>query len=87
MGMRLTYRTMRVLSSLADNPGSSNREIGLGAGIEDQGQMSKLLARLQRLELIHNTRSPTARGAPNAWKLTDHGQNIQHAITQQPQDK
>jgi AcrR family transcriptional regulator len=87
IGMRLTYRTIRVLTTIADNPGSSNREIGHGAEIEDQGQISKLLARLQRLELIHNTRPPTARGAPNAWKLTNRGQNIQHTITQQPQDK
>jgi AcrR family transcriptional regulator len=80
VGMRLTYRTMRVLTAVAANPGASNRAIGLGAGMEDQGQISKLLARLQRLELIHNTRSETARGAPNAWGLTERGWNVQRAI-------
>jgi AcrR family transcriptional regulator len=83
VGMRLTYRTVRVLTSVAANPGASNREIGLGAGMEDQGQISKLLARLQRLELIQNTRAATARGAPNAWGLTERGWNIQRAITGQ----
>jgi DNA-binding MarR family transcriptional regulator len=81
--MRLTYRTVRVLTSVAEHPGSSNREVGLGAGMEDQGQISKLLARLQRLELIQNTRSPAARGAPNAWGLTERGWNVQRAIAGQ----
>jgi AcrR family transcriptional regulator len=83
VGMRLTYRTVRVLGSVAERPGASNREVGLGAGMEDQGQISKLLARLQRLELIQNTRAPTARGAPNAWGLTERGWNVQRAIAGQ----
>jgi AcrR family transcriptional regulator/DNA-binding MarR family transcriptional regulator len=81
VGMRLTYRTVRVLTSVAEHPGASNREVGLGAGMEDQGQISKLLARLQRLDLIQNTRAPAARGAPNSWSLTERGWNIQLAIT------
>ncbi|HEY5194571.1 MAG TPA: TetR/AcrR family transcriptional regulator [Solirubrobacteraceae bacterium] len=80
VGMRLTYRTVRVLGSVAEHPGASNREVGLGAGMEDQGQISKLLARLQRLELIQNTRAAAARGAPNAWGLTERGWNVQRAI-------
>jgi AcrR family transcriptional regulator len=83
VGMRLTYRTVRVLTSVANNPGTSNREVGLGAGMEDQGQISKLLARLQRLGLIHNTRSAAARGAPNAWGLTEQGWRVQRAIAGQ----
>jgi AcrR family transcriptional regulator len=83
MGIRLTYRTVRMLASVAANPGSSNREIGLDAGLEDQGQISKLLARLQRLDLIQNTRPGFARGAPNAWGLTERGWNVQRAITGQ----
>jgi AcrR family transcriptional regulator/DNA-binding MarR family transcriptional regulator len=83
VGMRLTYRTVRVLMSLASNPGASNREIGIGAGMEDQGQISKLLARLQRLDLIHNARSAAARGAPNAWGLTERGWSVQRAMARQ----
>jgi AcrR family transcriptional regulator len=82
VGMRLTYRTMRVLNSVAESPGASNREVGRAAGLEDQGQISKLLARLQRLELIQNTRSATARGAPNAWDLTERGWSVQRAIAE-----
>ncbi len=78
--MRLTYRTMCVLTTLANNPGSSNRDVGLTSGIQDQGQISKLLTRLQKLGLIENTGAGRARGAPNAWMLTHKGQEIQRAI-------
>jgi AcrR family transcriptional regulator len=87
VGMRLTYRTVRVLTAIADLGGRgsypSNREVGAAAGLDDQGQISKLLARLQRLELIHNTRPTTARGAPNAWGLTERGWDVQRAIAGQ----
>jgi chromosome segregation and condensation protein ScpB len=82
--MRLTYRTMRVLGALAANPGSSNRNIADASGVSDQGQMSKLLHRLQQLGLIENASigSPT-RGEPNAWTLTSQGWHIHTALTQQ----
>ena len=47
--MRMTYRTALVLEQVAGYPGASNRVIGEGAGIPDQGQVSKLLARLEGL--------------------------------------
>ena len=82
--MRLTYRTVRVLVSVAALGGRgsypSNREIGLAAGIADQGQISKLLTRLSKLGLIENTGAGLARGAPNAWMLTRKGQEIERAI-------
>ncbi len=79
--MRLTYRTIRVLTALAAHPGASNRAIGEESGIADQGQISKLLARLQGLGLIENTRSGFARGEANAWTLTPKGWDIHTAIT------
>ena len=78
--MRLTYRTMRVLVSVAENPGSSNRTIGQHAGIADQGQASKLLARLHKLGLIENHGGDPARGEPNAWVLTITGQQVHDSI-------
>jgi AcrR family transcriptional regulator len=78
--MRLTYRTMRVLTTVAENPGSSNRDIGLASGVQDQGQISKLLTRLQKLDLIENTGAGRTRGAPNAWTLTHQGHKVQQAI-------
>lgn len=83
IGMRLTYRTIRVLLSVAQSPGSSNRELGVAAEIGDQGQISKLLARLQNLGLVQNTGAGHARGAANAWSLTERGAEVQRAIAQQ----
>jgi AcrR family transcriptional regulator len=77
VNMRLTYRTVRVLSAIAASPGASNREVADASGISDQGQISKLLARLERLELIENLGSRQPRGAPNRWCLTDRGQRVE----------
>ena len=80
---RLTYRTMRVLQTIAEHPGSSNRQVGRVAGIEDPGQISKLLARLQKLTLIENTALPLVKGAPNEWALTAKGAEVQRVIAAQ----
>jgi AcrR family transcriptional regulator len=81
LGMRLTYRTVRVLLSVAAAPGSSNREIGLAAGISDQGQISKLLSRLQGLGLVQNTGLAPGKGAPNSWMLTAKGTRVERAMS------
>jgi len=73
---RLTYRTTRVLRALADYPGASNREVADRAGIVDQGQVSKLLARLQDRGLVAKTGEGRTRGAPNSWHLTDRGEQM-----------
>jgi AcrR family transcriptional regulator/DNA-binding MarR family transcriptional regulator len=80
--MRLTYRTVRVLTAVAARPGSSNRDIGAAAGMQDQGQISKLLTRLSKLGLIENGPAGQARGAPNAWVLTGKGREIEQAVGQ-----
>jgi AcrR family transcriptional regulator len=80
LGMRLTYRTIRVLDAIATSPGASNRLLGETAGIQDQGQISKLLSRLQGLGLIENTIAEAGQGTPNAWRLTDKGRNAHEAI-------
>jgi AcrR family transcriptional regulator len=79
--MRLTYRTARVLQTTAQHPGVSNRLIGEGAGITDQGQVSKLLARLLRLGLLTNVGEGQARGERNAWKLTPLGQRVSEQLS------
>ncbi len=81
LGIRLTYRTVRVLLAVASQPGGSNRQVADESGIGDQGQISKLLARLHGLGLIENTGAPSLRGAPNAWVLTDKGWEVQGALS------
>ncbi len=79
--MRLTYRTVRVLDAIAERPGVCNREAGERAGVLDQGQISKLLARLERLALIENrSEGGHAKGEPNAWALTRRGDEVAQSI-------
>jgi AcrR family transcriptional regulator len=81
--MRLTYRTLCVLSAIAAQPEASNRQVANAAGIQDQGQISKLLARLETLGLIRNASHGHAKGEPNAWRLTAKGHDIAHTINTQ----
>ncbi len=83
--LRLTFRTARVLSTVYEHPGASNRQVGEAAGITDQGQISKLLRRLSNYGLIENSGAGHIRGEPNAWTLTQHGHAIRQAI-QAPRD-
>jgi AcrR family transcriptional regulator len=76
---RLTHRTIRVLAAIADYPGASNREVAERAGIVDQGQISKLLSRLESRELIVRLGDGPSRGAPNAWCLTQRGEWLRDA--------
>jgi AcrR family transcriptional regulator len=83
-GMRLTYRTIRVLMGVAElgehGTYPSNRQLGDLAEIRDQGQISKLLRRLQRAGLIDNGGAAPGQGAPNAWQLTAEGERLVHGI-------
>ena len=63
---RLTVLTHEVLAAVANLGGQgsnpSNREIAQAAGVKDEGQISKLLARLQSHSLL-NTGGHTATNA------------------------
>jgi AcrR family transcriptional regulator/DNA-binding MarR family transcriptional regulator len=76
---RLTVRTYMVLATVAElrewGSDPSNRQISDAAGVTDQGQISKLLARLESHGLLVNTGGATA-GVPNAWRLTPQGEEI-----------
>ena len=80
LDMRITYRTVRVLIAIGATPSASNREIASAAGIADQGQVSKLLTRLEHLGLVRNDGVGHAKGAPNAWLLTERGREVERAI-------
>lgn len=78
--MRVTYRTARVLASVAEGPGRSNVEIGADAEVFDAGQISKLLARLEGYGLIENLGAGHVHGAPNEWRITRRGVEVDRAI-------
>jgi AcrR family transcriptional regulator len=78
LNMRATYRTLRVLRAIRDQPGACSREIADIAGITDQGQISKLIRRLESHKLV---RSSAARvGERHGWRLTPRGRDVEHAM-------
>jgi AcrR family transcriptional regulator len=85
LDMRLTYRTMRVLLAIGELGGRgsppSNRQVADAAGIRDQGQVSKLLARLTQLGLIENHGNGHTKGEPNMWQLTPHGNKVRTVLS------
>jgi AcrR family transcriptional regulator len=81
--IRLTYRTARVLAAIADAPGASGKQIARASEITDDGQMSRLLGRLERVGLIENAGPGLAKGEANAWTLTGKGRDVQTVIAQQ----
>lgn len=77
--VRLTHRTLAVLTAISQEPGLNNIEIAKRAGIRDEGQISKLLARLAHCGLMVNRRDRTT-GTANEWHLTHHGEAAQARI-------
>jgi AcrR family transcriptional regulator len=80
LDMRLTYRTVRVLRAIGSHPGVSNRVVADASDIRDQGQASKLLARLEHLGLIENDREGRSKGESNMWRLTELGSEVGEAL-------
>jgi AcrR family transcriptional regulator len=84
LGIRVTYRTARVLAGVAElgkaGNAPSNRQVADYAGIHDPGQVSKLLRRLEHLGLLANDGESRASGEPNAWKLTAKGEQVTRSI-------
>jgi DNA-binding MarR family transcriptional regulator len=59
----------------------SNRDVSWATGDTDAGQMSKLLTRLEALELIENTTDHgNGRGRANEWRLTAQGRELAAVI-------
>ncbi len=77
LNFRLTYRTVRVLMAVGEYPGASNRQVAESSGIIDQGQISKLLARLAGLGLVENRGLGQPKGANNEWHLTPRGAGVE----------
>jgi AcrR family transcriptional regulator len=83
--MRVTYRTARVLQGIECQPGASNRDVADAAGVKDPGQISKLLARLERLGLLENKGTGAhTKGEANAWELTLLGEQVAQRLRASP---
>ena len=71
-----THRTTLVLRAIAACPRSSNAAIAKAAGLTDEGQMSKLLKRLERRGLIEHVAPAKGSRRLKAWLLTPTGQRV-----------
>ncbi len=66
------HRVRQCLVYIADHPGSSNREVAAGIGVNHQSQISYLLRALVEVDLVNKTSEGI--GKRNAWRLTPHGE-------------
>jgi AcrR family transcriptional regulator/DNA-binding MarR family transcriptional regulator len=72
---RTTPRMMQLLAVIGERPGISNRDVAFAVGIRDPSQVSRLLARLERLGLVADGASERA-GTRKAWRLTAAGADL-----------
>jgi DNA-binding MarR family transcriptional regulator len=77
--VRPAYRTMRVLKAVGASPRSNTRETADAAGLRDEGQISKLLRRLEQRGLVENVGLRAAYGEPNEWLVTAAGERFLEA--------
>jgi AcrR family transcriptional regulator len=71
-------RARHCLLLLAEQPGSSNREVARGIGVAHQSQVSRLLCRLAAEGLvIKRSEGP---GKRNSWSLTERGSAIVEVV-------
>jgi hypothetical protein len=83
--IRVTHRTTLVLRAIANRPCARNLDIAQEAGPIDEGQLSKLLARLAARGLIENlSRGGAQRTKPSAWRLTSEGERALRLIDAGP---
>jgi hypothetical protein len=64
---------LAAIGELSESHPPSNREIAAVTAVTDEGQMSKLLKRLEGLGLVENTGVGHAKGMANEWGLTARG--------------
>jgi AcrR family transcriptional regulator len=75
---RPTVRTYAVLAAVGGHPGVSNREVSDLVRVSDQGQISRLMARLDDQGLVENA-GGRIQGVAKAWRLTPQGEEVVQA--------
>jgi DNA-binding MarR family transcriptional regulator len=65
-----------VLRAIAQSPDLSNRRVAAVAGISDEGQASRLLARLRRVGLIESGEPPPGSRGSKSWRVTPAGREL-----------
>lgn len=73
----LPYQSQRCLRYVEEHPGASSQDVRRALEFRHLSQVSRILARLQRLGLAHTLRSP---GKPHAWRATALGEEVLRAL-------
>jgi AcrR family transcriptional regulator/DNA-binding MarR family transcriptional regulator len=74
----LTVRTYAVLAAVGGHTGVSNREVSDLVRVSDQGQISRLMARLDEEGLVENA-GGRVQGVAKSWRLTARGEEVVQA--------
>lgn len=72
------HRMRSSVRYLAANPGASNKDVATGIRVPHEGQVSRLLARLERAGLLE--KQPGGPGRANVLRLTPRGTEIARAL-------
>jgi len=78
-GGRLNSRAASALNVIAAEAGLTSKEVSSRTGVNDDGQISRILARLERFALIENTHRQRS-AYRYAWTLTAAGQEVHAAL-------
>ncbi|HEY8304919.1 MAG TPA: hypothetical protein VIG42_10085 [Solirubrobacteraceae bacterium] len=78
-GGRVNSRAASALMVIGGESGLNSKEVSSRTGVNDDAQSSRLLARLERLGLIENTRNPESRFGSKSWRLTAAGEQLHAA--------
>ncbi|MEX2449150.1 MAG: hypothetical protein WD404_10475 [Solirubrobacterales bacterium] len=73
------HRMRSCMRYLAENPGTSNKAVAAGIDVPHQGQVSRLLARLDDAGLLE--KCPGGPGRANAWRLSPRGAEVALALS------
>jgi AcrR family transcriptional regulator len=73
-----SFRARQCLVYVTAHPGASNRQIGDGIGLAHRGQLSTLLRRLSRLDLLAKVAGRP--GQANSWHATARGRQVAEGL-------
>jgi DNA-binding MarR family transcriptional regulator len=77
---RLDFWAVCVLRAVSEQPWLTGSELAARAGVNDPAHMSRLLAQLAGMGLVHSAREPHRKGTPNVWQITDRGRELDKVI-------
>jgi DNA-binding MarR family transcriptional regulator len=79
---RLDFWAVCVLRAVGEQPWLTASELAARAGV-DPVEISRLLALLARLGLVHSVREAHRKGTPKVWQITGRGRELDNTIARE----